>query len=248
MKGNIVQFRKGMDITGQQFGTLTAISPTNEKRNKSLVWNCMCSCGKPANVTVTSLKTANTRSCGCLMLETSSQLSLKHGLTKSKKKVYVAWLNIKGRCHNPKAKDFPTYGGRGIFLQEKFRSDFSAFYNYIGDPPENTRKWSIDRIDPNIGYQEGNMHWTTQDKQSRNTRKYSTNTSGVSGVVWTVNGSGNPRATTCWIDLDGKPRRKSYLVSEYGKEVAFQMACAYRLQMIEELNLQGAGYTEFHGK
>lgn len=133
-------------------------------------------------------------------------------------------------------------------MQESFINDFAAFYNEIGDPPDNTRRWSIDRINPFIGYFSGNMQWTTQDKQSRNTRKYSTNTSGVSGVYWAVTGSGNPRVVAGWIDLDGKPRTKSFLVSKYVEEAAFNMACEYRKKMIEELNLLGAGYTEFHGK
>lgn len=237
-----------VDLTGLRFARLVAIEPTDKRKNKSIVWRCLCDCGKYTETTSSALKTGNTRSCGCLMRETTSKLNFKHGLWGVKKKVYVAWNNIKGRCHNPNDKHFATYGAKGIFLQDKFLNDFKAFYECVGDPPENTRKWSIDRIDPNLGYFEGNMHWTTQDKQSRNTRKYSTNTSGVSGVYWTVTGAGNPRAVAGWIDLDGKPRTKSFLVSRYGEEEAFLMACKYREERIQEMNQQGAGYTQFHGK
>lgn len=32
------------------------------------------------------------------------------------------------------------------------------------------------------------------------------------------------------------------------KNEAFRLACDYRVRMIEELNSDGAGYTEHHGK
>lgn len=171
-----------------------------------------------------------------------------HGLWKNNQKVYTAWQNIKKRCFIKTHKHYKTYGALGIILEEKFVNDFAAFLSEVGQPPENSRKWSIDRIDLDKGYVSGNMRWTTQEKQTRNTRKYSTNSSGKSGVYWSSNSSGNTRAIAHWIDLEGNPKTRIFLVNKYGLLPAFKMAFEFRDKMIAELNNEGAGYTEKHGK
>jgi hypothetical protein len=37
---------KQKDITGQKFGRLIAIEPTNKRNNGYIVWKCECECGK----------------------------------------------------------------------------------------------------------------------------------------------------------------------------------------------------------
>lgn len=48
--------------------------------------------------------------------------------------------------------------------------------------------------------------------------------------------------------LDGKLKTKHFSTRKYGKEEAFKLATKYREDLIEELNAQGAGYTEYNGK
>jgi len=33
------------DLTGQRFGKLVAIEPTEKRVSKSVVWKCLCDCG-----------------------------------------------------------------------------------------------------------------------------------------------------------------------------------------------------------
>ena len=54
------------DITGQRFGKLTTIRPTEKRINKCVVWECLCDCGNRIEVITNSLTTGNTKSCGCL--------------------------------------------------------------------------------------------------------------------------------------------------------------------------------------
>lgn len=42
--------------------------------------------------------------------------------------------------------------------------------------------------------------------------------------------------------------KASFSCNKYGHEQAFQLACQWREQKIAELNEQGAGYSERHGK
>ena len=53
------------DIAGQRFGMLTALRPSNQRRGGSVVWECLCDCGKNALVQADSLLSGNTKSCGC---------------------------------------------------------------------------------------------------------------------------------------------------------------------------------------
>lgn len=58
-----------VDITGQRFGRLVAIKPTNKRSGFSVVWECMCDCGKTCYINGSSLRRGHTESCGCLFLD-----------------------------------------------------------------------------------------------------------------------------------------------------------------------------------
>ncbi len=53
------------DLTGKQFGNLTVLEPTRERKRRYCVWRCRCSCGKEKNVSSGDLVSGNTTSCGC---------------------------------------------------------------------------------------------------------------------------------------------------------------------------------------
>lgn len=55
------------DLTGKKFGRLTAIEPTERKAsNDSIIWKCVCDCGKISFVNSGSLTSGRIKSCGCL--------------------------------------------------------------------------------------------------------------------------------------------------------------------------------------
>lgn len=57
------------DITGQRFGKLVALTPTEERIRGSVVWKCRCDCGNIKLVPLTYLTSGGTQSCGCLIRE-----------------------------------------------------------------------------------------------------------------------------------------------------------------------------------
>ncbi len=59
-----LQSRAG-DITGQQFGRLTALYPLKERYHGNVIWRCRCSCGTECEVSYSMLLSGNTTSCGC---------------------------------------------------------------------------------------------------------------------------------------------------------------------------------------
>ncbi len=61
--------RRAVDVSGQRFGRLTALEPTDRRVNDNVVWRCRCDCGQEAEVPYASLVSGNTKSCGCLQRE-----------------------------------------------------------------------------------------------------------------------------------------------------------------------------------
>lgn len=90
---------------------------------------------------------------------------IKHN--KSFSKAYKSWQSAKDRCHNESSKDFIKYGARGIFMCDKWRNNFSAFYEDMGDRFSNQ---SLERINNNLGYFKENCKWASIKEQSNNRR------------------------------------------------------------------------------
>ena len=54
------------DITGQRFGKLIAVRPTDERSSRSVVWECKCDCGNTTFIRAIALRSGGTTSCGCI--------------------------------------------------------------------------------------------------------------------------------------------------------------------------------------
>lgn len=61
------------DLTGQKFGRLTALCPTEERRGKCVVWECKCDCGNTFLARTDYLRNGGVRSCGCLKIEKTNK-------------------------------------------------------------------------------------------------------------------------------------------------------------------------------
>lgn len=56
------------DLTGQIFGKLTVLYPTDKRKNNNILWHCKCECGKECDVRTGNLQQHNVQSCGCLAI------------------------------------------------------------------------------------------------------------------------------------------------------------------------------------
>lgn len=52
------------NLTGQKFGKLTAVKPTNEYKNNNVIWECLCDCGETVKVASVYLTNGTKKSCG----------------------------------------------------------------------------------------------------------------------------------------------------------------------------------------
>lgn len=161
---------KLIDITGKIFGRLTVLRRSKGAATRDAFhnarWECRCRCGNICQVASSSLRSGETRSCGCFQNEVRKLKLRKHGMTKTPE--HNTWLRIIQRCHNPNDNSYWLYGARGIHVCNEWRENFMVFFSDMGKRP--SAEYSLDRIDNEKGYCKENCRWATQHEQSRNRR------------------------------------------------------------------------------
>ena len=108
------------DLTGKRFGRLTVISRA-ENKGKHLMWNCICDCGNTKTARGETLKSGETKSCGCLLSESTRNRMKTHGFG-FENRLYRIWSNMKGRSYSKTSSVYNIYGARGITVCDRWRS------------------------------------------------------------------------------------------------------------------------------
>ena len=150
------------NLTGMQFGRLTALNRLDSDKYYHAKWLCLCQCGNHTPVLASCLKRGNTLSCGCLRIENRT----KHGQCKSL--TYNSWDAMIQRCTNSKHRYFEGYGGRGITICQEWLNSFINFLTDMGERPD--KRHTLDRINVNKGYYKENCRWATPEVQACNKR------------------------------------------------------------------------------
>lgn len=142
---------------GNKYARLTVVK-FDGMRKKQTTWQCQCECGGVVVVSGHSLRSGNTKSCGCLHVG-----NLSHGMVYHP--MYVSYQAAKTRCTNSNQPNWLDYGGRGIEFRLGTFEEFNAAMN---------NSWfkgaSIGRIDVDGHYEYGNIGWETNAQQAKNTR------------------------------------------------------------------------------
>ena len=169
------------DLTGLRFGRLVVIKVSRFSRGTggNTKWLCRCDCKTRKSISSYSLKSGDTRSCGCLRRDVLRKLHTTHGQAgwRNGKRTpeYDAWQNMIGRCYDTKDTRYYRYGARGIKVCKAWRHSFEIFLADMGPRPHGKAKngrsrYSIDRIDNDRGYSKANCRWATITQQARNRR------------------------------------------------------------------------------
>jgi hypothetical protein len=167
---------KLVDRIGQRFGKLVVVEQAGRDKLKKVLWKCLCDCGKEAVVVSGSLVTGNTESCGCV------GKNFKHGGTG--KGSYNTWRAMIRRCTNPKDKDYPRYGGKGVTVCQEWL-EYANFAKDVGEPSGDE---TLDRVDVYGNYEPNNCRWAGIKTQNRNVRVRPDSSTGFTGVSKTGSG------------------------------------------------------------
>jgi hypothetical protein len=173
---------------GKKYNRLTIIGPSDKRSKKGDKFVItQCDCGTIKELRYCSVKSSDTKSCGCLARESAMNLmkqrveeNRKHGDSNRKSEhmyIYQVWMGMKQRCYNPNNKRYSTYGGKGLTVYEPWINDYLAFKEYVltnlgerhnANTGRRSDNESMDRIDVNIGYHPGNLRWADFITQANN--------------------------------------------------------------------------------
>lgn len=147
---------------------------------------CRCKCGTEKILDLGVVTRGQTKSCGCLLVESVKRRST-HGMKGTP--TYTAWMAMKRRCNLRYKEDYPRYAGRGIMVCSRWEK-FENFYADMGKRP--SKLHTIDRIDNDLGYSKENCRWAMPLEQNNN------------------------KSNTRWITLKGKTLPQMVWVRKLG--------------------------------
>lgn len=174
----ITKSKNAVNIAGQDFGRLRAIRPVpspSEIKQRTICWECICTCGNTTIVEGRLLRSGHTSSCGCLQRERSKENNkinpsrLTHGHTRqfTASPTYTTWRSMIARCTKPDHKSYGYYGARGVKVHQPWLDSFEQFLADVGERPKGK---TLDRIDSDGHYEPGNVKWSTPLEQIQNRR------------------------------------------------------------------------------
>lgn len=132
---------------------------------KGAKWVCKCDCGNEKIVPASTLKTGQSRSCGCLKREIWLKRITKHGF--SKDVFYQTWCGMMQRCYNSKQVFFHRYGGRGISVCEEWHQ-IEIFIDWCKRQGEQDDGATLERFDNDGNYHPDNCIFSSRSEQARN--------------------------------------------------------------------------------
>lgn len=137
---------KAVDLAGQRFGRLVAVSVAEREKRRHVRWLCRCDCGNEKIVSSHNLTGGSTQSCGCLRVERTTT----HGRFDSPE--WHLFTNSKARAREMGIE-------HSLTLEDIVIPEFCPLLGIRlerGSKSHHDASPSIDRINSDLGYTKEN--------------------------------------------------------------------------------------------
>lgn len=196
--------RNYIDIKGMRFGRLTAIEKLDERyyegssKTPRIQWRCKCDCGEEVIVTGKSLRSGNTKSCGCLNRDINAERLSQQRKGYNNYELHKDYVTMYTLNNEPfyvdledfdYVKDICWYIGVDDYLYGKYQDSCLRLHSYIMSRYEyvDGKNYIVDHIGGNKtrnDNRKSNLRVVTFKQNAMNRKKRTDNTSGITGVSW----------------------------------------------------------------
>jgi hypothetical protein len=157
---NVQNQYSNKNIAGIRYGLITVLNSYRVKGIHKL-WKCRCDCGKEIEVYQTHLIQGNTKSCGCQKYSTGEEHRQWNGHGEISGGRFWAIKNGAKRRNIPFEVSIEYIWN--LFLKQNRKCALSGCDLEFGLISKEYGTASLDRIDNNVGYIEGNVWWVHKD-------------------------------------------------------------------------------------
>lgn len=160
---------KANEYLGKTFERLTVLEVVKTNKPRTY-FKCRCQCGNELIVSLNHIQTGNTKSCGCLALETKREngkrLSpIKYGIDTREDSLYMVYHNMIRRCYK-QSNSSKYYKDKGIMVCDEWKNNYATFKEWALNNGYQ-KGLAIDRVNPNDDYKPSNCRFITVSENSR---------------------------------------------------------------------------------